>query len=268
MITTFTSNWKIYCYEALALGLFMVSACGFAVIIEHPDFWIKQNIESSIFRRFLMGCAMGITAVLLIYSNFGKASGAHMNPAVTIANWQMDRMKTWDAIFYIIFQFIGGILGVLLFKIFFYEYISNPDINYVVTVPSTDASSVLIPFLSEFLISFIMLLSVLILSNIPKLANYTGYFVGILLVVYITFEAPISGMSLNPARTLASAFSSGNYSNLWLYFAAPIFGMLLASVLFRKSYKVINCECQTMNCFMSGKKHGNKIYEVLKYYFN
>jgi aquaporin Z len=268
MITAFTSNWKIYCYEALALGLFMVFACAFTIVIEHPDFWIKNNVESAFFRRFLNGCAMGLTAVLLIYSNFGKASGAHMNPAVTIANWQMDRIKTWDAIFYIIFQFIGGILGVLLFKIFFFEYISHPSISYVVTVPYTDSDSVLIPFLSEFLMSFILLLSVLILSNLPKFANYTGYFVGILLVIYITFEAPISGMSINPARTFASAFSLGNYSNLWLYFVAPIFGMLLASILFRKSYKIINCECQTMQCFMSGNKHTNKVYEVLKYYFN
>lgn len=268
MITAFKSNWKIYSYEALALGLFMVSACGFCIVIEHPDFWIKQNVESAIFRRFLMGCAMGLTAVLLIYSNFGKASGAHMNPAVTIANWQMDRMKSSDAIFYIIFQFIGGILGVLLFKIFFLEYISHPEINYVVTIPSASSTSILKPFLFEFLISFIMLLSVLILSNLPKFANYTGYFVGVLLVVYITFEAPISGMSLNPARTLASAFFSRNYSNLWIYFVAPIFGMLLASMIFRKAYKNINCECQTMNCFMSGNKHTNKVYEVLKYYFN
>lgn len=268
MISTFKSNWKIYCYEALALGLFMVSACGFGIILEHPDFWIKNNVESAIFRRFLMGCAMGLTAVLLIYSSFGKASGAHMNPAVTIANWHMDRMKSSDAFFYIIFQFIGGILGVLLFKIFFFEYISHPDINYVVTVPSAASSSVLKPFIFEFLISFIMLLSVLILSNISKLANYTGYFVGVLLVIYITFEAPISGMSLNPARTFGSAFASGNYTNLWVYFTAPIFGMLIASLIFRKSYKIKNCECQTMQCFMSGNKHTNKVYEVLKYYFN
>jgi aquaporin Z len=268
MITSFKFNWKIYSYEALALGLFMISSCAFAIIIEHPDFWIKQNIESSIFRRFIMGCAMGLTAVLLIYSKFGKKSGAHMNPAVTIANWQMDRIKNWDAIFYIIFQFIGGFLGVLLFKIFFFEYISHPQINYIVTIPSTSLHSVLKAFLFEFLISFIMLLSVLILSNIPKLANYTGYFVGFLLIIYITFEAPISGMSLNPARTFASALTSGIYSNLWLYFVAPISGMLLASFIYRKAYKIINSECQSMKCFMSGNKHSNRVYEVLKYYFN
>lgn len=268
MILAFTSNWKIYCYEALALGLFMVSACGFAIIIEHPDFWIKNNVESATFRRFLMGCAMGLTAVLLIYSNFGKASGAHMNPAVTIANWQMDRIRASDAIFYIIFQFIGGIFGVLLFKIFLFDYISHPQINYVVTIPTASSTSILKPFLFEFLISFLMLLSVLILSNLPKLANYTGYFVGLLLVIYITFEAPISGTSLNPARTFGSAFSSGNYTGLWIYFVAPIFGMLLASLFFRKSYNIINHECQTMKCFMSGNKHTNKVYEVLKYYFN
>jgi aquaporin Z len=267
MIKSFKSNWEIYSYEALALGLFMVSSCSFAIIIEHPDFWIKQNIESSIFRRFIMGCAMGLTAVLLIYSKFGKKSGAHMNPAVTIANWQLDRIKTWDAIFYIIFQFIGGALGVLLFKVFFFEYISNPEINYIVTVPSASSNSVLKPFLFEFLISFIMFLSVLILSNIPRLSNYTGYFVGVLLIIYITFEAPISGMSINPARTFASAFSSGNYTSMWLYFAAPILGMLLASLIFRKAYKIINRECQSMKCFMSGNKHSNKVYEVLKYYF-
>ncbi len=238
MITTFKPNWKIYSYEALALGLFMVSACGFTIIIEHPDLWVKNNIESAIFRRFLIGSAMGLTAILLINSKFGKASGAHMNPAVTIASWQLDQIKTHDAIFYIIFQFIGGILGVLLFKIFFFAYISNPAINFVVTIPSVSEDSILKAFVAEFLISFVMLLSVLIISNISNFSKYTGYFVGLLLVIYITFEAPISGMSINPARTLGSAISSGNYNSIWLYFIAPVFGMSLAGIFFKKVYKI------------------------------
>jgi aquaporin Z len=70
---------------------------------------------------------------------------------------------------------------------------------------------------------------VLNVSNIPRIARYTGIFVGLLVATYITFEAPISGMSMNPARSLGSSLFADSNAGLWIYFTAPLLGMLLAA---------------------------------------
>jgi aquaporin Z len=75
---------------------------------------------------------------------------------------------------------------------------------------------------------------VLRVSNTPGLARFTGLFAGALVALYITFEAPISGMSMNPARTFGSAVVGRLWQNLWIYFTAPLLGMLLAAEVYRR----------------------------------
>jgi len=105
--------------------------------------------------------------------------------------------------------------------------IAHPSVNYVVTVPGPGGPTV--AFLAEVIISFGLMLVVLIASNTRNLARFTGLFAGLLVATYITVEAPISGMSMNPARTFGSALSAHVWTALWVYFTAPILGMLLAA---------------------------------------
>ncbi len=254
-------NWRNYLIEAWALGMFMVSACFFTILLEHPGSPFRQAIDGAFFRRFLMSLAMGLTAVLLIYSPWGKRSGAHMNPAVTLANWQMDRISTPNAVWYMLAQFSGGTLGVLLFKWSVPMLVAESTVNYVVTLPGKAGWGA--AFVAEFCISFVMLLVVLLFSN-SKYAKYTGWAAGALLILYITFEAPYSGMSINPARTLASALPANLWSAWWLYFLAPTGGMLLAGFLYRKWYREAHGgNCLTMKCHLSGQQHNCETYEVL-----
>ena len=108
MIKSFKANWKLFIIEAWALGMFMISACVCTILIEHPDFHIATSIALPFWRRLLIGIAMGSTAILLIYSKWGKQSGAHMNPAVTLAHLHLNRIKLTDAIWYILAQVIGA----------------------------------------------------------------------------------------------------------------------------------------------------------------
>jgi aquaporin Z len=128
-------------------------------------------------------------------------------------------------------QFTGGLSGILLASALFGPWVSHPSINYVATVPGMDGPSV--AFLAEFLISFGLMTVVLIASNTEKLARFTGLFAGGLVATYITVEAPLSGMSMNPARTLGSAVPAHALTWLWIYFAAPPLGMLIAAELYR-----------------------------------
>lgn len=227
MLNAATRHWPEYLMEAAGLGIFMISACVFATLLEFPGSPVPQVIPDPFFRRALMGIAMGLTAIGIIFSPWGKQSGAHINPAITVTFFRLGKIAPWDAFFYIVAQFVGAMAGVLLMSLLVRAVVAHPSINYVVTVPGAGGPA--IAFIAELLISFILMSVVLIVSNTQKLARYTGLFAGVLVATYITVEAPLSGMSMNPARSFGSAIPPQLWQFLWIYFTAPPLGMLLAA---------------------------------------
>lgn len=216
--------------EGALLGAFMISACVFGTLLEHPDSQARRTIQSGFGRRVLMGLAMGVTAVLLIYSPWGQRSGAHMNPAVTLTFLSLGKVAAWDAIFYIVAQFTGGAAGVAICRIVLGHWLTHASVDHVVTVPGPRGRAV--AWMAELVIALVMMWTVLYVSNHAALMRYTAYFAGALLTLYIAFEAPLSGMSLNPARTLGSAVVARRWRALWVYLTAPVAGMLLGSVVY------------------------------------
>src|SRR5262249_31596946 len=130
------------------------------------------------------------------------------------------------AFFYMAFQFLGGITGVLIARAAIGMWIAHPAVQFAATTPGK--AGIPAAFAAEVLISFLLMTTVLTVTN-SSLNRYTGLFAAALVATYITFESPISGMSMNPARTLGSAFSAHIWTALWLYFTAPLLGMLLAA---------------------------------------
>lgn len=230
MISTLRRHWPEYLLEAFGLGLFMVSACGFGILLFHPRSPVPGLIPSGMLRGALMGTAMGLTAVLNIYSPWGRRSGAHLNPAVTLTFYRLGKVTRDDAVGYVVAQFIGGTLGTGFAVLLFHQWIADPMVNYVVTTPGVRGTGV--AFVAELAISFLLMLVILNVSNRPGIAHLTGLVAGLLVAIYITFETPLSGMSMNPARTLGSAAWADRYTALWLYFTAPPAGMLLAAQLY------------------------------------
>jgi aquaporin Z len=221
------SHWPEYAMEAAGLGAFMISACFFGVLLEHPASPVHRAIGAPLARRLLMGIAMGSTAAAIIYSPWGKRSGAHLNPAVTFTFWRLGKVESRDALLYALAQFSGGAAGVVLAAAALRPWIADPHVNWVATSPG--GAGLAAAFAAEVAISFVLMLTVLTASNHPRASRYTGLLAASLVAVYITFEAPLSGMSMNPARTLASALSAGRFTGLWIYFTAPPLGMLLAA---------------------------------------
>ena len=216
--------------EAAGLGLFMISATAFCALLEHPASPVRSAIPQASVRRVLMGLLMGSTAIGLIYSPWGSRSGAHLNPSVTLTFLRLGKVAPWDAFFYVVSQFAGGLLGVLLAGAALGMAIRHPAVDYAVTRPGVGGASG--AFLGEAVISFVLMLAVLSFSNSRRLARFTGLAAGVLVAAYISLEAPLSGMSMNPARTLASALPASSFKSLWVYFTAPPLGMLLAAHLF------------------------------------
>ena len=153
--------------EGAALGMFMVSACVFGVLLRDV---------SGLPGRILGGVAMGLTAVAIISSPWGQRSGAHFNPAVTFTFFRLGKVEFWDATFYGIAQFIGGLLGVLLSALVLGELIAYPSVRYAATVPGMPGVGV--AFLAEVIISFLQMSLILRLSNTARLARFTGLFAG------------------------------------------------------------------------------------------
>lgn len=231
MTTYLRKHWPEYLMEAAGLGIFMLSACFFTAILEHPGSPVIAFLPDPNVRRALIGVAMGLTAICLIYSPWGKQSGAHYNPAVTLTFFRLGRVAPWDAFFYIVFQFVGGTLGILLARQFVQPIISHPSVNFVQTLPGVPG--LMVALFAELAITFILMSVVLAVSSQPSLAKLTGVFAGGCVALFIAFEAPLSGMSMNPARSFASAFAAQNWASLWIYFLAPPLGMILASFLFQ-----------------------------------
>src|SRR5438132_13126949 len=114
MFRSLKEHWPEYFCEAAELGLFMISASLFTILLWHPSSPVPALIPNTFVRRMLTGIAMGGTAIALVFSPLGKRSGAHFNPAVTLTFWRLGKVKNWDAAFYVIAQFIGVIAGVFV----------------------------------------------------------------------------------------------------------------------------------------------------------
>jgi len=224
-------HWPEYLIEAGGLGLFMVAAGFFGTLLESTASPIRQAILDPYVRRLLMGIAMGSTAILLVYSRWGMRSGAHFNPAVTYTFYRLGKIEPADAVFYVMAQFIGAVAGVLAVDVALGRPFEDPPVRFVGTFPDGGAA---LAFLSEVVIAGLLMGVILHATNRPRLNRYTGLFAGCLVALYIAVESPISGMSMNPARSFGSLAVAGLWKSLWIYFLAPPAGMLLAAAFYRR----------------------------------
>jgi aquaporin Z len=229
MLQSLRRHWPEYVIEAAGLGFFMIAACAFTVALEHSASPVRELLPA---RGAPAGLAMGATAIAIIYSPWGKRSGAHINPAITWTFFRLGKIAGWDALFYVLAQFTGGVTGVVIAVLALGALVSHPSVNYAATIPGP--YGIPIAFAAEIAMSFLMMSMVLVATNQPKLARFTGIFAGVLVFAFITLETPISGMSINPARTFGSAFNARLWTALWLYFLAPLLGMALAAEVYRR----------------------------------
>lgn len=230
MLNAFETHWPEYLIEGSLLAMFMIAACLAVVTLCHPRSPVARAVVRPHLRRAVIGVLMGLTAVALIYSPWGQRSGAHMNPGTTLTFLVLGKVRLWDAAFYIVAQFVGGLVGVGLARLAFGGLVAHDTVNYAATLPGKQGMHT--AWLAEFAIAFGMMSMVLWSTNHDASAPFTGIIAGVLVAIYIVIEAPLSGMSMNPARTLGSAVYARAFRGLWIYFTAPPLAMLCAAGLF------------------------------------
>lgn len=230
VLGTLGRHWPEYLMEAAGLAFFVVSASTLTTLLEYPGSPVHQAIASKLGRRVVLGLGMGAVIAAVVYSPWGKRSGAHINPAVTWAFYRLGKIRGTDAAFYTIAQFGGALIAVQGMGLVIGAPYRHALIDHVMTKPGP--AGPLPAFLAEFVISFVLMLVVLLAVNSARLEKLAGLFAGVLIAVYLVLETPLSGMSLNPARTFGSAFAARHWADLWLYFVAPTAAMLLAAELY------------------------------------
>jgi aquaporin Z len=229
MKASFAKNWRHYLQEALGLAIFMVSCCLFsALLTANPS---PLPILSHAVRMGLMGVSMGSTALFIFYSPWTAPSGSHINPAVTLAFLRLGAISAWDALFYVVFQFLGGTLAVYAMIVVMGDTLTGPPLYCVATVPGK--YGVAAAALTEYAIAFLMMAMVLFTSANERSKKYTRVISACMVCIYAMLAGPISGFGMNPARSFASALPSGIWTAGWIYLFIPLAGMLSAAGIYQ-----------------------------------
>ncbi|SRR6266567_3765069 len=251
-------HWPEYAMEAALLGLFMISACLFTVLYQFPTSPVREAIPSAFLRRALTGVSMGLTAIVLIYSPWGQRSGAHFNPSVTLTFLRLGKIQRVDAFFYVLFQFAGATAGVNIAALLLGARIATPGVRFAATYPG--GAGFVIAAMGEFVISFLLMATVLSLSDHPRFRRCTGLVAGLMVATYITIESPYSGMSMNPARTFGSALPSGIWHGFLIYLIVPPAAMLTAAqaYIWQRGSSAVRCckldHSPKLDCIFCGMK--------------
>ena len=182
---------------------------------------VIDSVSGGIVTHLGVGFTFGLVVAVMIYA-IGHISGAHINPAVTLGFWASGQFKAKLVAPYILSQCSGALLASLLLRALFGNHA-----NMGATIPKEDL--VYQCLILEIILTFILMFVIL---NVATGAKEKGIVVGIAVGGVIALEAifagPISGASMNPARSLGPAIASMNFTGFWIYLLAPPLGALLA----------------------------------------
>lgn len=228
-------NWRHYLTEAAGIMAFLTVSSLAAVVFHHPDSALARALGPHAWvQRIGVAAAVGLLITAMATSPWGKRSGAHFNPAVTLGFWQLGYIATADAAWYVLAQFAGATLaGCCLFRLL-KPWFGHPEIHYNTTLPIEAKHGWALALGAEILISAILMLVLLWALHSPKVKPWAGALAGLALAVFVVVESPLSGMSLNPARTLGTALAAGKVTGLWLYFLGPLGAMWATAALYQR----------------------------------
>lgn len=196
-------------YSAECIGTFMLVFCGTGAII------INQ-VSGGVLTHLGIAATFGLVVMALI-DTLGDISGAHFNPAVTVAFWQAKRFPAQEVLPYIFSQVMGGVLASTLLWVIFPE-----QTTLGATIPKQGEMQ---SFALEILLMFFLMFVILNVSSGSKEKGLTAAItIGAVVGLEAMFAGPISGASMNPVRSLAPALVSGHFTSLWIYLTAPFIG--------------------------------------------
>jgi aquaporin NIP len=207
------------------IGTFGLVFCGTGAII------VNQETNGTI-THVGIAITFGLIVMAMIYA-LGDISGAHMNPAVTLAFCLANRFPARNILHYLLSQLAGATTASLVLRLLFPN-----DQHLGASVP---AGSAIQSFILEFILTFFLMLVIInVATGSKEQGMFAGLAIGSTVLLEAMFAGPISGASMNPARSFAPAVVSGSLQHLWLYVLAPILGALSAIPVFNLLHKNYN----------------------------
>ncbi len=213
-------------YLAEFLGTAILLVVGLSAV--SVDFGAGSPIASAVpdpvLRRFITGTIFASGGAIVVYSMLGRISGGHLNPAVTVAFLRLGKIKPRLALGYVVAQTAGALVGALAVRLLWGALAGS--VADGATVPGPQGP--LVAVAAEALMTFALVSLVLQFMRRPGFAPYTPVAIAVLIAALVTIEAPISGTSLNPARSIGPALVAGVFTDIWVYLVGPIAGALAA----------------------------------------
>jgi aquaporin Z len=182
--------------------------------------------------------AHGLVIVAFAYA-YGHISGTHLNPAVTIGLWAGGQIQAARAAAYIVVQVLGGIVGAMALRVVGRGVGADAGLGNTVLADALTIGNAIVTvtpaagFMVEAILTFFLVNTIFNAAVSGKAGNMAGLAIGMTLTFSILMGGPLTGASLNPARTLGPAVVTGNFADLWVYIAGPIAGAVLAALLYR-----------------------------------
>lgn len=223
-------HWPEYGAELLGTAALVFFGLSAVVFDFAPGLPLSHLVPDSSVRRLITGLLFAGTGSLVAISPLGKLSGAHINPSVSLAFWIHGKLHTADFVGYVLGQFLGAIGGALLLALAWGRYAAS--VQDGVTLPGAGYPLAVV-FLAETLLTFLLVLLIFAFVSRHSLMRWTPLMNWILVATMVWLEAPISGTSLNPARSLGPAVIAWVWHAQWLYVVAPPLGAVLAVGAFR-----------------------------------
>lgn len=227
-MTSIKSHFKLFASEFIGTALLLT--IGLSVVIFN---WGTGSVTARLIpdiqlRRVLTGFLFGCTGCLITLSPVGKISGAHINPAVSVAFWMRGKMKSFAMIGYIISQMLGAVVGCLPLLLW---GLQGRSVAYGNTTPGS--AGLTYAFLGETVTTACLITVIFVFVGSKKLRNYTPFTMPFLYGFMVWAETALSGCSTNPARSFGPAVVSGVYTAYWLYIAAPLLGVVIVVGVFK-----------------------------------
>lgn len=232
MLNLFGQRLHLREYACEALGTWFNLFVGLNIIFFDfsPGLWPQRHIPSQSLRLLITGVVYAGSGSLFAISPPGKVSGAHINPSVTLAMWMRKKMSTLDAVGYVLAQFIGAIIASAILLPLWGSHAGA--CGFGVTMPG-DGYGVLGAASAEVLMTAALVLALFGFLSSRALMRWTPVMVWLLVAFEVWRGAPISGTSLNPARSFGPALLSWHWHDQWMYLLAPPLGAVVGVLLFR-----------------------------------
>jgi aquaporin Z len=228
---TRTIPWLLYGAELMGTALLVSIGLSIVILALGQGSPLVQLIPNAGERRLLTGFLFGTTGALIALSLLGKESGAHINPAVTLAFWLTGKLQAGHAIGYLLSQLIGAALGAL--PLLAWGEMGR-SVAFGATLPGQGYGLGMV-MLGETITTFLLIAGLFVFLRHRRLRPFTPALFPILYAAMVYLEAPVSGTSTNPARSLGPELISGDWQGWWLYWLGPVLGTLLGVAVFRLS---------------------------------